>query len=101
MALYTSIAHSEVEKGQDALKGTILVDSWYQNGYLGTQLRFSPAALLSLHGPMRVLFSISILALIALLWASIAIVRHVRQARRQHREPHKEPLEQDQGTPQR
>lgn len=33
---------------------------------------------------MRVLFSISILALIALLWASIAIVRHVYQARRHH-----------------
>jgi len=30
---------------------------------------------------MRVLFCISILALIALLWASIAIARHVSQAR--------------------
>ena len=33
---------------------------------------------------MRVLFGISILALIALLWASIAIVRHVYQARQRH-----------------
>jgi hypothetical protein len=33
---------------------------------------------------MRVLFSISTLALIALLWASIAIARHVQQARRRH-----------------
>lgn len=31
---------------------------------------------------MRVLFCISIVALIALLWASIAMVRHVQQARR-------------------
>ena len=30
---------------------------------------------------MRVLFCISIVALIALLWASIAIARHVYQAR--------------------
>ncbi len=30
---------------------------------------------------MRVLFCISILALIALLWASIAVARHVSQAR--------------------
>jgi hypothetical protein len=38
---------------------------------------------------MRVLFSISILALIALLWASIAIARHIHQARlRRHRELH-------------
>ena len=33
---------------------------------------------------MRVLFGISILALIALLWASIAIARHVYQARQRH-----------------
>jgi heme exporter protein D len=33
---------------------------------------------------MRVLFLISILALIALLWASVAIARHVQQARRRH-----------------
>jgi len=45
-------------------------------------VRFSPQALLSYERPMRVLFRISILALVALLWASIAIVRHVRQARR-------------------
>jgi hypothetical protein len=32
---------------------------------------------------MRVLFAISILAFAALLWASIAIVQHVRRARRQ------------------
>jgi hypothetical protein len=31
---------------------------------------------------MRVLLCISILAFVALLWASIAIARHVRQARR-------------------
>jgi len=31
---------------------------------------------------MRVLFLISILALVALLWASLAMARHVRQARR-------------------
>jgi hypothetical protein len=34
---------------------------------------------------MRVLFCISILALVALLWATFAIARHVRQARRSHR----------------
>jgi hypothetical protein len=34
---------------------------------------------------MRVLFTISILALIALLWASIAIARHIYRARQQHR----------------
>jgi hypothetical protein len=39
--------------------------------------------LLSLANSMRVLFAISILAFAALLWASIAIVRHVRRARRQ------------------
>ena len=33
-ALTMSIAHSCVEMGQDALKGTRLVDSWFQNGYL-------------------------------------------------------------------
>lgn len=33
---------------------------------------------------MRVLFGISILALIALLWASMAIARHVYQARQRH-----------------
>jgi hypothetical protein len=43
---------------------------------------------------MRVLFSISILALVALLWASIAIARHVRQARRR---PNRE-LQQDVST---
>jgi hypothetical protein len=38
---------------------------------------------------MRVLFCISILALIALLWASFAIARHIHQARlRRHRELH-------------
>ena len=31
---------------------------------------------------MRVLVCISILAFVALLWATIAIVRHVRQSRR-------------------
>lgn len=31
---------------------------------------------------MRVLFCISVLALVALLWASFAMVRHVRRARR-------------------
>ena len=31
---------------------------------------------------MRVLFGISIMAFLALLWASIAIAQHVRQARR-------------------
>jgi hypothetical protein len=38
---------------------------------------------------MRVLFCISILALVALLWASFAIARHIHQARlRRHRELH-------------
>lgn len=40
---------------------------------------------------MRVLVWISILAFVALLWASLAIARHVRQARRR---PDRE-LEQD------
>jgi hypothetical protein len=42
---------------------------------------------------MRVLFCISILALVALLWASFAMARHVRQARRSNRK-----LQQDANT---
>ncbi|HZL26564.1 MAG TPA: hypothetical protein VFC39_08545 [Acidobacteriaceae bacterium] len=34
---------------------------------------------------MRTLFAISILALLALLWASISMARHVRRARRRRR----------------
>jgi hypothetical protein len=34
---------------------------------------------------MRTLFAISVLALLALLWASISMARHVRQARRRRR----------------
>ena len=34
---------------------------------------------------MRILFAISILALAALLWASVATARHVRRVRREHR----------------
>jgi len=38
---------------------------------------------------MRVLFCISIVALVALLWASFAIARHIHQARvRRHRDLH-------------
>ncbi len=43
---------------------------------------------------MRVLFCISILALVALLWASFAMARHVRLARRR---PDRE-LQQDATT---
>jgi hypothetical protein len=35
---------------------------------------------------MRILFAISTFALLALLWASISIARHVRRARRRRRE---------------
>jgi hypothetical protein len=34
---------------------------------------------------MRIMFLISIVALLALLWASISIASHVRRARRRHR----------------
>jgi cbb3-type cytochrome oxidase subunit 3 len=34
---------------------------------------------------MRVLFTISMLALIALLWASISTARHIYRARQRHR----------------
>jgi hypothetical protein len=34
---------------------------------------------------MRVLFAISIVAFVALLWATVAIVQHIRGARRRHR----------------
>jgi hypothetical protein len=43
---------------------------------------------------MRVLLCISILAFVAMLWASIAIARHVRQTRRR---PHDE-LQKDATT---
>ena len=49
---------------------------------------------------MRVLFLISILALIALLWASIAIARHVQQARRRRdRDSPTEPATELKGRP--
>ncbi len=49
---------------------------------------------------MRVLFFISMLALVALLWASVAIARHVQQARRlHHREPQNEPVTDVKGRP--
>jgi heme exporter protein D len=49
---------------------------------------------------MRVLFCISILALVALLWASIAIARHVRQARRrQDRELQQDATTESKGRP--
>ncbi len=49
---------------------------------------------------MRVLFFISILALIALLWASVAIARHVQQARRcRDRESPTEPAAELKGRP--
>jgi hypothetical protein len=35
---------------------------------------------------MRVLFAISLVALIALLWASVSIATHIRRARRRRRE---------------
>lgn len=38
---------------------------------------------------MRVLFTISMLALIALLWASISIARHIYRARQRHRNSNK------------
>jgi hypothetical protein len=34
---------------------------------------------------MRALFTISMVALIALLWASISIARHIHRARQRHR----------------
>jgi hypothetical protein len=50
---------------------------------------------------MRVLFCISILALVALLWASIAIARHIHQARlRRHRELHHKPAHETQSVKQ-
>jgi heme exporter protein D len=49
---------------------------------------------------MRVLFCISILAMIALLWASIAIARHIQQARqRHHRELQSEAAMKSKGHP--
>lgn len=49
---------------------------------------------------MRVLFSISILALIALLWATVAMVRHVQQTRRrQQRELQGDGSSQPKGRP--
>ena len=44
-----------------------------------------PLALLSLPRRMRVLVAISILAFLALLWASVAIFRHIRRAQRRRR----------------
>jgi hypothetical protein len=48
---------------------------------------------------MRVLFCISILALVALLWASFAMARHVRQARRSHRRLQQEATTNAKGKP--
>jgi hypothetical protein len=36
-------------------------------------------------GPMRILFAISLLALAALLWASVSIAQHIYRSRRRHR----------------
>jgi len=47
--------------------------------------RLGAFALLSLPRRMRVLVAISILAFLALLWASIAIFRHIRRAHRRRR----------------
>lgn len=47
--------------------------------------RSSPLALLSFMRLMRVLVAISILAFAALLWASIAIFRHIQRTRRRRR----------------
>jgi hypothetical protein len=41
---------------------------------------------------MRVLFIISIVALTALLWASISILQHIRRAHHKNRERRKEEL---------
>jgi hypothetical protein len=48
---------------------------------------------------MRVLFCISILALVALLWASFAMARHVRQARRSHRRLQQDATANTKGKP--
>jgi len=58
--------------------GTTLVDSPAMH-------RPSPLALLSFMRLMRVLVAISILAFAALLWASIAIFRHIQRTRRRRR----------------
>jgi hypothetical protein len=48
---------------------------------------------------MRVLFCISILALVALLWASFAMARHVRQARRPRRRLQQDATTNTKGKP--
>jgi hypothetical protein len=48
---------------------------------------------------MRVLFCISILAFAALLWASFAMARHVRQARRPHRKMQQDATTNTNGKP--
>jgi cell division protein FtsB len=44
---------------------------------------------------MRVLFIISIVALAALLWASISILQHIRKAHQKNRESKQEPQAKD------
>ncbi len=48
---------------------------------------------------MRVLFCISILALVALLWASFAMARHVRLARRPQRKLQQDATADTKGKP--
>ncbi len=49
------------------------------------ELRHAPAALVFLSGRMPVLFALSILAFVALVWATISIVKFVRHARQRRR----------------
>ena len=75
---------------EDAREGTRLDDTPSITSATASLREFATAGFAILRVVrMRVLFGISILALIALLWASLAIARHIHQARlRRHRELH-------------